>query len=183
MRSRRVAATIALTNEGAIMTHTRRTSLLASLSLVILVALTVAACGGGGANASSTTAATSSGRPPTVRVENSALGEILVDTQGRTLYPFKADSHGVSACDGACAAAWPPLLAHGNPRVAGGASASLLSTIERTGGAGQLAYNGHPLYLYAGDQKPGDVNGQGVTAFGAPWYALSPTGSQVTTSP
>jgi predicted lipoprotein with Yx(FWY)xxD motif len=166
------------------MTHTRRTSILVSLSLVILIALTVAACGGsGGANASSTTAATSSGSPPTVRVENSALGEILVDAQGRTLYLFKADSRGVSACDGACAAAWPPLLAHGNPRVAGGANLSLLSTIQRTGGARQLAYNGHPLYLYAGDQKPGDVNGQGVTAFGAPWYALSPTGKQVTTSP
>jgi predicted lipoprotein with Yx(FWY)xxD motif len=151
---------------------------------MILVAVTVAACGGsGGAKASTTTAATSSARPPTVRVENSALGEILVDTQGRTLYLFKADSHGVSACDGACAAAWPPLLARGKPRVADGASVSLLSTIERTGGARQLVYNGHPLYLYVGDQKPGDVNGQGVTAFGAPWYALSPTGSQVTTSP
>jgi predicted lipoprotein with Yx(FWY)xxD motif len=166
------------------MTHTRRTSLLASLSLVIFVVLTVAACGGsGGANASSTTAATSSGSPPTVRLENSALGEILVDTQGRTLYLFKADSGGVSACDGACAAAWPPLLAHGHLRVAGGANVSLLSTIERSGGARQLAYNGHPLYLYAGDQKPGDVNGQGVAAFGAPWYALSRTGKQVTTSP
>jgi hypothetical protein len=59
----------------------------------------------------------------------------------------------------------------------------LLSTIQRSGGARQLAYNGHPLYLYAGDQKAGDLNGQGVTAFGAPWYALSPTGSQVTSSP
>jgi predicted lipoprotein with Yx(FWY)xxD motif len=151
---------------------------------VVLVALTVAACGGGGgANTSSTTAATSSSSPLTVRVENSALGAILVDTQGRTLYLFKADSRGVSACDGACAAAWPPLLAHGNPRVAGGANVSLLSTIERSSGARQLAYNGHPLYLYAGDQKTGDLNGQGVTAFGAAWYVLSPTGSQVTSSP
>ena len=164
------------------MTHTRRTSLLASLSLMILVALTVAACGGGGANASPAIAPASSGSPPTVRVENSALGEILVDMQGRTLYLFKADSGRVSACDGACAAAWPPLLAHGNPRVAGGANVSLVSTIQRSSGARQLAYNGHPLYLYAGDQKPGDVNGQGVTAFGAPWYALSPAGNQVTSS-
>jgi predicted lipoprotein with Yx(FWY)xxD motif len=166
------------------MTHTSRTSLLASLSLMTLVALTVAACGGGGgANASSATAATSSGSPPTVRVENTALGAILVDAQGRTLYLFKADSGRVSACAGACAAAWPPLLAHGTPRVAGGANVSLLSTFQRSSGARQLAYNGHPLYLYASDQKPGDVNGQGVTAFGAPWYALSPTGNEVTSSP
>jgi predicted lipoprotein with Yx(FWY)xxD motif len=150
---------------------------------MILVALTVAACGGGGANASSATAGTSSGSPPTVRVENSALGEILVDPQGRTLYLFKADSGRASACAGACAAAWPPLLAHGDPRVAGGVTVSLLSTIQRSSGARQLTYNGHPLYLYAGDQKPGDVNGQGLTAFGAPWYALSPIGNQISTAP
>lgn len=166
------------------MTGSRRISLLTSLSLVIVFALAVTACSGeGGANASSTTAATSSGSLPTVRVEDSGLGAILVDSQGHTLYLFKADSGRVSACDGACATAWPPLLAHGTPRVAGGADISLLSTITRQGGARQLAYNDHPLYLYAGDQKPGEVNGQGVTAFGAPWYALSPAGNQISTSP
>jgi predicted lipoprotein with Yx(FWY)xxD motif len=166
------------------MTGNRRISLLTSLSLTIVSALTVAACGGGGgANASSATAARSSGSSPTVGVENSGLGEVLVDTQGRTLYLFKADSRSASACEGACAAAWPPLLAHGNPSVGGGANASLVSTIQRPTGALQLTYSGHPLYLFAGDQKPGDVNGQGVTAFGAPWYAVSPAGSQVTTAP
>ena len=165
------------------MTGSRPISVLTSLSLVIVVALTVAACGGSGGNASSATVTTASGSATTIRVQGSGLGKILVDAHGRSLYLFKADSPGVSACDGACAAAWPPLLAHGNPRVAGGANVSLLSTIERSSGARQLAYNGHPLYLYAGDQKAGDVNGQGVTAFGAPWYALSPTGKQVTTSP
>jgi predicted lipoprotein with Yx(FWY)xxD motif len=165
------------------MTRGRRVSLFTSLSLVIVLALAVAACGdGGGANASSATAATSSGSSPTVRVESSALGEILVDAQGRTLYLFTADSGHVSACDGACAAAWPPLLADGNPRVARGANLSLLSTIRQSSGARQLAYNGHPLYLYAGDQKPGDVNGQGVTAFGAPWYTLSPAGNQISSA-
>jgi predicted lipoprotein with Yx(FWY)xxD motif len=151
---------------------------------MMVFALAAAACGGGGgASASPATAGGSGGSSPTVRVENSGLGEILVNAHGRTLYLFKADSSRVSACEGACAAAWPPLLEHGNPRVAGGANISLLSTIQRSKGAHQLAYNGHPLYLYAGDQTPGDVNGQGVTAFGAPWYALSPTGNQVTSSP
>jgi hypothetical protein len=58
----------------------------------------------------------------------------------------------------------------------------LVSTIQRPGGARQLTYNGHPLYLFADDQKPGDVNGEGVTAFGAAWYALSPAGNQISRS-
>jgi predicted lipoprotein with Yx(FWY)xxD motif len=166
------------------MTFSRRIRVLASLSLVILVALTVSACGGsGGANASSPTAATSSRSSPTVGVQNTGHGEILVDAQGQTRHLFKAHSGHVTACDGACAAAWPPLLGRGNPRVAGGADLSLVSTITRQRGARQLTYNGDRLYLLAGDQKPGDVNGQGVTAFGAPRYVLSPTGNRITLAP
>ena len=162
------------------MTAIRPITFLTSMALVSPGAVAVAACGGrDDAKASSPTPAISSGSLPTVRVEKSALGEIIVDAQGRTLYLFKADSGHVSACDGACGAAWPPLLAHGNPRVADGANHTLLSTIRRSSSARQLTYNGHPLYLYGGDQKPGDVNGQGVTAFGAPWYALSPAGNEV----
>jgi predicted lipoprotein with Yx(FWY)xxD motif len=154
------------------------------MALVLPGALPVAACGGrGDAKASSPTPAISSGGLPTVRVEKSALGQILVDAQGRTLYLFTADSGHGSACDGVCAAAWPPLFAHGNPRVADGANLSLLSTIRRSSSARQRTYNGHPLYLYAGDQKPGDVNGEGVTAFGARWYTLSPAGNQISGAP
>ena len=164
------------------MTGSRPISVLTSLSLVIVVALTVAACGGSGGNASSATVTTASGSATTIRVQGSGLGKILVDAHGRSLYLFKADSPGVSACDGACAAAWPPLLAHGKPIVAGGLSPSLVSTIQRPGGARQLTYNGHPLYLFVDDQKPGDVHGEGVNAFGALWYALSPAGDQVSGS-
>ena len=38
---------------------------------------------------------------------------------------------------------------------------------------------GRSLYLFAGDQQPGQVNGQGSTAFGAPWLALSASGKQI----
>ena len=46
-----------------------------------------------------------------------------------------------------------------------------------------MTYNGHPLYLYIRDRKPGDTNGQGVTAFGAEWFALSPAGNQSSNEP
>ena len=54
----------------------------------------------------------------------------------------------------------------------------MVATTKRSDGAPQVTYNGHPLYLYEGDQEPGDTNGQGVTAFGAAWYALTPSGNQ-----
>jgi predicted lipoprotein with Yx(FWY)xxD motif len=106
------------------------------------------------------------------------LGRILVDSAGRTLYLFKADSSTSSACSGACAVAWPPLRTGATPVAAGGANAALVGTVPRSDGARQVTYNGHPLYTFVKDHKPGDVNGQGVTAFGAAWFAVSPTGNQ-----
>jgi predicted lipoprotein with Yx(FWY)xxD motif len=85
-----------------------------------------------------------------------------------------------SQCAGACAAAWPPLRATGKPVVGTSLSASRIGTTARADGKPQVTYNGHPLYLYQGDQKPGDTNGEGVTAFGGGWYALTASGSQVT---
>jgi hypothetical protein len=40
-------------------------------------------------------------------------------------------------------------------------------------------YNGHPLYLYSADQKPGDTNAQGLDLFGGGWFALSAAGNMV----
>jgi hypothetical protein len=54
-----------------------------------------------------------------------------------------------------------------------------VSTTKRSDGKPQVTYNDHPLYLFEGDHSPGDTSGQGLTAFGAAWYALSPAGSQV----
>jgi predicted lipoprotein with Yx(FWY)xxD motif len=114
-----------------------------------------------------------------VRLANSRLGRILVDSAGRTLYLFKADSRTRSACSGACATAWPPLLVTGKPIAGTGLTASKLGTITRPGGRKQVSYNGHPLYLFIKDKKPGQTTGQGLTAFGAAWFAVSPAGNQI----
>lgn len=164
------------------MTGRRRILILTSLPQVLLSAVALSACGGGGATAAQAPAKALSRQSATVDVANTVLGQILVDSQGRTLYLFKADSGGTSACTGACATAWPPLLAHGRLSVAGGANQSLVATIQRPNGGLQVTYNGHPLYLFADDQKAGDVNGQGVTAFGAPWFVLSPAGAQISSA-
>ena len=164
------------------MTRSRPITFLASAAVIPLVALAVAACGGGGA-ATAATPKTSTGTSATLGVSNSSLGSILVDSDGRTLYLFKADVGAKSACAGACASAWPPLLATGKPTGGSGVTASKLGTTTRSDGTRQVIYNGHPLYLYVGDKKPGDVTGQGVTAFGAAWFALTPSGNQITGTP
>jgi predicted lipoprotein with Yx(FWY)xxD motif len=56
---------------------------------------------------------------------------------------------------------------------------SLLSTAVRADGSTQVTYAGHPLYLFTSDQKAGDAKGQGINAFGAPWYVVSPAGMQI----
>lgn len=149
-------------------------------ALLLLAALAVAGCGGGGnSNASSGPPKTANGATATVGVSNEGLGTILVNSQGRTLYLFNRDSGTMSECSGACAVNWPPLRANGKPTIGSGANASLISTTSRSGGAKQVTYNGHPLYLFKGDKSPGDTNGQGLNAFGGSWYALSPAGDQV----
>ena len=149
----------------------------------IFAALAVAGCGGGGggeATAAPAPPRTASGGPATVGVATTDLGKILVDSTGRTVYLFKKDTGTKSACSGACASAWPPVRASGKPTVGDGADASLVGTTTRSDGKPQVTYNGQPLYHYAGDEKPGATNGQGLTGFGAPWWVLSPAGNEVT---
>ena len=152
--------------------------------VLLLAALAVAGCGGGGnSNGSSGPPKTASGRSATVGVSNESLGDILVDSQGRTVYLFSRDSGTTSECGGTCAVNWPPLRVAGKPTIGSGADASLISSSTRSGGARQVTYNGHPLYLFKGDKNPGDTNGEGLNAFGGSWYALSPAGNQVSGPP
>jgi predicted lipoprotein with Yx(FWY)xxD motif len=162
------------------MRRSRATTFLLSAAVVPVAALSIAACGGGGA-ATAATPKTSSGASATVGTSSSSLGQILVNSGDRTLYLFKADVGTKSECSGACAKAWPPLLATSNPTAGSGVSASKLGTTTRSDGSKQVTYNGHPLYLFIKDKKPGDVTGQNVTAFGAAWFALTPAGSQAST--
>jgi predicted lipoprotein with Yx(FWY)xxD motif len=171
--------------KGASMTRSRSITILAVAAAIPLTALSVAACGGGssGASASAKPPETASGRPATLGVADTGLGKILVDSQGRTLYLFQKDQGTQSACTGACASAWPPLRASGKPTVGNGTNAALVATSPRSDGKPQVVYNNHPLYRYQGDQSPGDTNGQGLTAFGGGWFALSAAGSQVSGKP
>jgi predicted lipoprotein with Yx(FWY)xxD motif len=113
-----------------------------------------------------------------VAIAKTKLGNILVDSKGITLYDFVLDKGTTSACYGACAALWPPLLTHGKPVAGPGVRASLLGTTKRKDGKLEVTYGGHPLYYFVSDRKPGQTTGQGINQFGAPWWALSAAGKE-----
>jgi predicted lipoprotein with Yx(FWY)xxD motif len=137
--------------------------------------------GGGGETAETTTkpaSSESSGGAVITASTAGDLGKLIVDSKGMTLYDFHKDKGGKSACYGACAKGWPPLLTEGKPQAGEGAMASKLGMVERTDGTMQATYAGHPLYTFVEDKKPGEANGNDVSAFGAQWYALQPSGEE-----
>lgn len=114
-----------------------------------------------------------------VNIAKSPLGRILVDSKGITLYDFPPDKGTTSVCYGACAALWPPLITKGKPVAGPGVRASLLGTTKRKDGKLEVTYNGHPLYYFVSDRKPGQTTGQGLNQFGGPWWVISPAGKEI----
>jgi len=115
----------------------------------------------------------------TVHARHGKLGTSVVDAKGLSLYLFEKDKGKKSACYGACAKVWKPLVVKAKPTAGSGLQSSLLSTITRTGGAKQVTYGGHPLYYYDDDHKAGQTEGQGSSQFGAKWYVVAPSGKKI----
>jgi predicted lipoprotein with Yx(FWY)xxD motif len=118
-----------------------------------------------------------------ISVRQTSLGNTLADANGRVLYLFQGDKRDQSTLSTAGQAVWPPLTSATTPAAGRGVTAPEITLIKGVGGAGQVAYNGHPLYYYAGDHGPGRTNGQGLNQFGALWYVLSPAGTAITSAP
>jgi predicted lipoprotein with Yx(FWY)xxD motif len=118
------------------------------------------------ASASGTAAATAAG------VKTASIGgvTVLTNAKGFTLYSFAPDTATKSACNGACATAWPP-------QPASGAVKSPYTTIKRSDGSTQLVFNGHPLYTFTGDTAPGTASGNGSNAFGGLWHEVPASGA------
>lgn len=158
--------------------------------LAVAATLALAGCGGdgdgggyGGNGAATTTeadapAASGDGAAALKIADAAGVGPILVDARGFSVYDFHKDKGTTSACYGACAGVWPPVLTDGAPRAGQGASAAQLGTTKRRDGTVQVTYAGHPLYTYAADKKPGEANGHDVDSFGAEWYALQGSGQE-----
>jgi predicted lipoprotein with Yx(FWY)xxD motif len=182
--------------------HRRRRPGAVTLAATAVIALLLAACqgsGGGASDAASDPAAsradasgaasapaapsadasrTASAEPASegvVLVADSALGPILTDATGMTLYLFTNDSPGESACTNECLVNWPPLtVASADEAVAGDGVTGEIATIEREDGTLQVTIEGLPLYFYAADAEPGDLSGHQV---GGVWFAVGPDGA------
>ena len=174
-------------------TSVRRAGLGLTLAAVAMVA---AACSS--ASSSSTPSATgataTSLAPPTsasavpspaasgpalaLKTESGSQGIWVTNSSGRALYVFTKDKGSTSECYGACAAAWPPLLATGPVTISGKFTVPAdLGTTTRTDGTKQVTYGGHPLYYFAGDTAAGQTKGQGV---GGVWFIVGPVANVMT---
>jgi predicted lipoprotein with Yx(FWY)xxD motif len=161
-----------------------------------VAALVVAGCGSSSSTSASKSPASpapptgyappASSAPPsasagagTVGLASTKLGQILVDSHGRTLYLFEKDTGTASTCYSACASVWPPLTTSGTPTAGPGLVAAKLGTTKRSDGQSEVTYNGHPLYYYVADTAPGQTTGQGLNQFGAGWDVLAPSGNKI----
>lgn len=115
----------------------------------------------------------------TVLAANSTakLGTVVIDGLGWTLYRSDSDSASPpkSACTGACAEEWPPVLMQGGTPAYDGIDPARIGTVTRDDGQQQVTIGGWPVYRHAGDSKPGAVDGQGAQGS---WWAVTPTGDK-----
>ncbi|MCA0256715.1 MAG: hypothetical protein LCH47_09005 [Proteobacteria bacterium] len=101
-----------------------------------------------------------------VKTMKTDKGEVLAGENGMTLYTFKKDKHGESACYDMCATNWPPLIAASGAKADGA-----YSLVPRKDGTKQWAKDGMPLYYWAKDMKAGDTTGDGVNGV---WNVAKP---------
>lgn len=102
--------------------------------------------------------------------QKSGIGKYLTDAQGKTLYWFKKDSPGKSACSGACLDKWP-IYYRETVAVPSGMKAAEFATITREDGKKQTTFRGMPLYYWVNDKAAGEIGGQGLNNL---WYVINP---------
>jgi predicted lipoprotein with Yx(FWY)xxD motif len=119
-------------------------------------------------------------RSAKLQLRHTALGSILVNRAGHTVFAFTRDSRNHDRCAllAGCTGIWPLVTTSGTPALGPGVKRSLVGTIK-VAGARQVTYAGHPLYTYIGDAGPGDTSYVGQSQFGGKWLALNAAGHVV----
>jgi predicted lipoprotein with Yx(FWY)xxD motif len=155
------SASIGVSNLGVVI----RSGRWASGALAVLAALFL-----GLSLASSGTATTNSGgKSVTVKVAEIHGVAVLTNARGYTLYWFAPDTPSTSHCTSTCAAYWPPVIGTASTKAV---VTGIFATVKRANGATQVTYNGHPLYTYVGDAKPGQASGNDIKLNGGFWYEM-----------
>jgi predicted lipoprotein with Yx(FWY)xxD motif len=151
----------------------------AGLGTVALFALLWGASPAGAATTGAASAAVRSSSTPsasstTLLARKIGSVTVITNSKGFTLYAFAPDTATKSNCNGSCAHYWPPLE---GPVTAGSGVTGKIGTIKRSDGSTQATYNGHPLYTYIGDTKPGQDNGNNLNLSGGYWHVVPVTGA------
>lgn len=149
----------------------------AAFAAVLLAGCSTAAGSAGSSEApvdSPSATATPSAEPAALTTASSPLGDIITDEAGYTVYTFMMDTQdsGSSSCYDECATLWPSVSATSTSAADG--ITGEVGSITRTDGTAQLTVDGWPVYRFAKDTAPGQVNGQGVKDA---WYVLLPDGT------
>jgi predicted lipoprotein with Yx(FWY)xxD motif len=138
--------------------HLRKTSLTAALATGV-AALAIAACGGEEDSADATAADPGAG---IVSVESVDGTNVVVDSQGRTLYSAAVEQGGEVLCTGSCTSVWDPVAASAMEADAASEDLALdLGVVTRPDGGDQLTYDGVPLYTFT-EEGPGRLDGDGI---------------------
>jgi len=163
-----------------------RLRMLLALPAAVAAAAVVAACSSSGTPSGAPSSSSGGGSSAHMvaaagSLKTATIGgaTVLTDAKGFAVYSFAPDTMTKSDCNGACAAAWPPVK---GPAAAGAGLTGKLGTIKRSDGSTQATYNGHPLYTFVKDTGPGTDTGNGLDAFGGLWHALTASGSAAPTS-
>jgi len=145
--------------------------LIGTVGAVSILALTL--LGVAVANARAAPPAATGGRAVTLKTVTIGGVAVLTNADGLTLYWFAPDTATTSKCNGSCTAYWPPVI--GDPRAGPGVTGKL-GTLSRGGHTVQATYDGHPLYTYIGDNRPGQANGNNLDLNGGLWYEVHLSG-------
>lgn len=101
-----------------------------------------------------------------IQEEGSVERVILADKEGLSLYTFNPDKANESTCYDGCAKTWPPVLVDQEQAAS---LTGVMGTAVRRDGSLQLTIDSRPVYLFIGDEKAGDINGEGL---GGVWFVI-----------
>jgi predicted lipoprotein with Yx(FWY)xxD motif len=141
-------------------------------------ALRAAGCGSsGGSSGSGSTGGsggnTSAASGSTIKTAKVGGATVLTNSQGFVLYWFAPDTSTKSNCNGSCVTFWPPIKGPAS----GSGIKGTFGTITRSDGSTQATFDGHPLYTYKGDTKPGEASGNGLNLNGGLWHEVTTSGT------
>jgi predicted lipoprotein with Yx(FWY)xxD motif len=123
-----------------------------------LAAILLAACGGDDGEDGNATAGDASGG--IVSVQSVEGTDVLVDSEGRTLYTAEVEQDRILCTDG-CTSFWEPTGASATEAESASADLGLdLGVVSRPDGGEQLTFEGLPLYTFT-EEDPGQLEGDG----------------------